>query len=573
MVKVNNTKQSCESGMKKVLLLMLPFWTPLVPPQGIAYLKNFLQHYDYIVKTKDANTEDQFKTLYNEYFGTLRKYIPENKQGNFFNIGHDVMRNHMIAHINFEDEARYIALVKIIVYKTFFTDLSDLQVAQLSDVLTRFYKRLEIYIMRLLECESPDVLGISVLRDTIGPSLFAFRFAKKQKPGIMTVMGGSIFSDHLLKDTPNFEDFLKETPYIDKIIIGEGQLLFLKLLREELPEDRKVFTLNDVDGETIGYSLLNAPDLSDFDVGGDYPYLSAQASTSCPHQCSFCNVASFYGKYRKKDPELVVKEMSILYEKYRIQAFFMNDALLNLVATGLSDAMIKADISLYWDGYLRVDGPVCDPDTVFHWRRGGMYRARLGVESGSQRVLDAMDKNITPEISRRALSNLAEAGIKTTSYWVIGHPGETEEDFQHTLELLDEMQSDIYEAECNPFIYGYSGQAATEKWSNKRIRLYPEDAGDMLIIQSWCVSGEPSREDIYKRVNRFAAHCKKLGIPNPYSLHDIFHADKRWEKLHKNAVPPLVELYNRESYVDENKYIKKAYRLQDTLEEDGDFGF
>ena len=106
---------------QKILLLMLPFWTPLVPPQGISHLKHFLQPHDFIVKTKDANTAGEFKELYNKYFDTLRKYVPQNKQGNFYNIGHDVMRNHMMAHIDYENEREYLELLKIIVYETFFT--------------------------------------------------------------------------------------------------------------------------------------------------------------------------------------------------------------------------------------------------------------------------------------------------------------------------------------------------------------------------------------------------------------------------------------------------------------------
>lgn len=558
---------------KNILLLMLPYWTPLVPPQGIAHLKHFLQHHQYRVRTRDANIDETFKELYNRYFSILKEYVPTDKQGNFFNIGHDVMRNHMLAHINYEDEKEYMQLVRQIVFNTYYTELSHAQLRRLHEVLNEFYRHLRSYVLGLLEEEQPDVLGISVLRDTIGPSLFAFRLAKEKNPRLMTVMGGSIFSDHLLKGTPNFEYFLKKTPYIDKIIIGEGQLLFLKLLRQELPESRKVFTIKDIGGKTLGYSPLNAPDLSDFDVAGDYPYLSAQASSSCPNQCSFCNVQRFFGKYREKDPEVTVKEMQALYEKYGIQVFFMNDSLLNLIATPLADRMIAADLSLYWDGYLRVDEAVCDTDVTFHWRRAGMYRVRLGTESGSQRILDAMDKNITLELTRRTLASLAEAGIKTTCYWVIGHPGETETDFLKTLEFLEEIKDDIYEAECNPFIYGYAGQNATDKWKNKRQLLYPEKAREILLIQSWYVEGIPSRQETYERVYRFEAHCRKLGIPNPYSLHDIYQADQRWSQLHRNAVPPLVDLNNRDIYIDENKRIEKVYQLKGTMQEDGDFGF
>ncbi len=557
----------------KIVLAMLPYWTPLVPPQGIAHLKTFLQHHGYRVTTADANTGKRFKRLYDRYFAVLGTYIPKEKQGNFFNIGHDVLRNHMLAHINYVDEARYCSLVADIVHKTFYTLLDAGGVRELNQVLDEFYRHMEEYVIELLERENPGVLGLSVLRDTIGPSLFAFRLAKEKFPHIKTVMGGSVFSDHLLRGTPNFENFLQQAPYIDNIIIGEGQNLMLKLLDGELPAERRVLSLEDIDRRILGFSPENTPDMDDFDVNGDYPYLAAQASGSCPYQCSFCNVASFYGEYRQKDPKQAVEEMIGMYRKYRKQVFFMNDSLLNYVATDLADQFLLSGTALYWDGYLRVDEGVCNIDTAIHWRRGGMYRVRLGVESGSQHVLDMMDKKITPALTEQTLSTLAMAGIKTTTYWVIGHPGETEEDFQQTLDLLERLKNVIYEAECNPFIYGYSGQAATDRWKDMRKLLYPDWAKEMLVLQTWIVDGDPSREVAYDRVNRFVRRCGELGIPNPYSINDIFNADTRWQKLHKNAVPNLLDLNDENRYIDECKYIKPVGLSQKTLDDDGDFDF
>lgn len=556
---------------QKILLFMLPYWTPLVPPQGISHLKAFLRHHGYPVKTIDANTEVEFKELYDKYFDILKKYIPPDKQGNFYNIGHDALRNHMLAHIHYENENDYLELVKIIIYQTFFTDFNRQQLIEIKEVLDLFFARLGKYILRILEEEKPGILGISTFRDTIAPTMFAFRLAREKYPDIMTVMGGSLFSDHLRIDSPNFEYFLERTPYIDKVIIGEGQNLFLRLLKGELPESGKVFTLKDINGETLGFNSLNFPDMTDFNVIENYPYLSSSASASCPHQCSFCNVAAFYGKYREKDPRQTVEEMTTLYKTYKNQLFFMNDALLNGIAGPLAEEFLKAKVALYWDGYLRVDNAVSDIENTILWRRGGMYRVRLGVESGSQHVLDLIGKKISPQQIKDTLASLANAGIKTTAYWVIGHPGETEADFMQTLQLLEETKNNIYEAECNPFIFGYTGQSLSHEWGNKRKLLYPPEAKNMLVLQSWILDSPPTREETYKRMNRFVTRCNELDIPNPYSLNDIYQADIRWKKLHKNAAPPLAE-FNR-GYLDECKKIKELALIKNKIEEEGDFGF
>ncbi len=112
-----------------------------------------------------------------------------------------------------------------------------------------------------------------------------------------------------------------------------------------------------------------------------------------------------------------------------------------------------------------------------------------------------------------------------------------------------------------------------------KISLYPEDLQNILVFQTWLLDCQPNRDVIYERMNRFVAHCRKLGIPNPYSMHDIFQADERWKKLHKNAVPPLVEFKNAANYIDENKHVKKINTVQiaspgdRAQEEYMDFGF
>ncbi|NOQ24719.1 MAG: radical SAM protein [Bacteroidales bacterium] len=558
---------------KKVLLGLLPYWTPLIPPQGITYLKSALEKNGHSVYTIDANIESQFKSIYDRYFNTLKNAIPEYNLSNLYNLGHNVMRDHMMAHINYVDETEYIKLLDLIIFNTFYYKNDESFLYELKNILDEFFEQLESYFLKIFYEFNPDVLGISVLRDTIAPSLYIFKLIKEKNPNIMTVMGGSIFSDHLIKDTPNFKNFIDKTPFIDNILIGKGEGLFLKLLNGELPNDRKVFTLNDICEKELNESLENFPDMSNFNVRQNYTYLAAQGSSSCPFQCSFCNVATFYGKYTKKPVDQTVDEMVELYEKYGHQMFFMNDALLNPIIDDLAKEFISRNVSLYYDGYLRVDDESGKIENTLKWRKGGFYRARIGIESGSQNVLDLMGKNITVEQSKRTLSALAKAGIKTTAYIVIGHPGETEKDFQQTLDFVSEMRNYIWETECNPFIFAYTGQADSVKWVKQRKLLYPAEAKDMLMMESWTINCEPSRKETYDRVSRFVEHCKNIGIPNPYSLYEIQFADERWMKLHKNAVPSLIDFQNRNDIISENKEFKEICSLKSTLLDEGDFSF
>ncbi len=556
----------------KILLALLPYWTPLIPPQGIASLKVFLERHGYKVKAVDANVNKEFKDIYERYFNTLKKCIPASNWGNLYNIGHDVLRNHMMACLNHSDEEEYNKLVQTLIYNTFFCTLEKQQIACWNAIIDQFYVELEIYILDLLEKERPGVLGLTANLGTLASCMFAFKLAKERYPDITTVVGGTIFSGELPTASPDFELFLKKTPYIDKVIVGEGQRLFLKLLRGELPKSQRVYTLEDIGHEPMDISRLDIPDVSDFDLH-HYPYQAACTSFSCLYQCRFCNVVGFFGKYRVKSVRQVVEELKELYRRYGYQLYFMTDALLNPIMTELAHELVAGNMSLYLDAYLRVSEEVGDPQKTLLWRRAGLYRARIGIETGSQRILDLMGKTITLEQSRAALSSLAYAGIKTTAYFIIGYPGETEADFLQTLDFIKELKNDIWEAECNPFYYYYSGQPYSDKWAAKRKLLYPENAKDLLICQTWIVNDEPSREERFKRIFRFTEHCKKLGIPNPYTSQEIYQADERWKNLHENAVPSLLEFEKDGVYVDENTRLKEPLMARCASRDEGDFIF
>jgi radical SAM superfamily enzyme YgiQ (UPF0313 family) len=568
-----------------VLLALLPFWDPQVPPVGIASLKSFISRRGYRVKTVDANLEEDFRGIRDEYLRRLEASIPEEKRRHLYNIGYTVLRNHLMGHQNvrpsepgspgYYRNTDYIGLIKKVIYNTFFHQVEDDAVEQLDRLVRQFYIRLKDYILELLERERPSVLGVSVYSDTLPASLFALRLTRETYPDIRTVMGGGIFSGELTVDNANFPTFLEQTPYIDKIVVGEGEALLLELLEGRLPEDQRVFTLQDAGHKPMDLDTIGLPDFSDFDPQY-YTIWADYTSRSCPFQCGFCVETVYWGRYRKKSPARIADELTQMHTQYGHQLFLMCDSLLNPVISGLAQEFLDRPQALYWGGYLRADKDVCSPDNVLLWRRGGFYRARLGLESGSQKILQAMGKKIAIEQVKAAVYHLASVGIKTTTYWVIGYPGETEEDFQQTLDLIEELKDDIYEADCNPFWYFYGGQVKSGDWQRgyQSIPLYSKEEQELLLLQTWTLDREPSRLETYERVNRFIRHIRELGIPNPYSLDQVYRADERWSRLHHNAVPPLTAFQDHDNNIEECKSAAPVYAISGKqLEEDGDFGF
>jgi radical SAM superfamily enzyme YgiQ (UPF0313 family) len=555
--------------------MTLPFLTPLLPPMGLSCLKSYLRKHGYPVKTVDVMVEVEIRQLCYRYFDILQEYIPVNKRGYFFNVGLDVLNNHLMAYMNHGegngDEDKYIELVKLLVYRNFYVSIDSSQVRELDSMVMAFYHRLEQYLLRLIQEEKPSIVGFSVFRGTLAPSLFAAKLVKGRLPGTTILVGGPIFSQDLFPGTPNFEIFEKRAPYIDKIFIGEGEQLLLEYLRGRLPGNQRVYTLKDINHELVNLDSLDIPDFSDFDLSA-YPLLGAFTSRGCVYKCSFCAETLFWKKYNRKSTENIADQLVRLSQKYGRNAFVLTDCLINPLVTEVSKELMARNLRLYWDVTLKVDKHTCDPEYTMLWRRGGLYRVRLGIESGSQRLLNLIDKKITIEQIKASLIHLAASGIKTTAYWIAGHPGETEDDFQQTLDLIEELQDYIYDAECNPFRFFYSGQVNADVWQDKQL-LYPEDNKGWLLTQTWVLNENPPREVIYERVCQLREHCKKLGIPNPYSISEINEADKRWKCLHKNAVPPLLELNQKGSAVEDTDRALLVTAHDSQKEDDADFNF
>ncbi|MCP4221398.1 MAG: hypothetical protein GY765_42625, partial [bacterium] len=137
----NTTNVSAGETNKKrpeILLALLPFWPPMIPPMGISCLKSALQAHGFPVKTIDGNTEERLREPYFLYMELLKKNIPADKTGNLYNIGNDVLQNHMMTYLESGLTAdypynvaasgdtretspgdQYLEVVKTIIYKTF----------------------------------------------------------------------------------------------------------------------------------------------------------------------------------------------------------------------------------------------------------------------------------------------------------------------------------------------------------------------------------------------------------------------------------------------------------------------
>jgi radical SAM superfamily enzyme YgiQ (UPF0313 family) len=525
----NRRRSSPPPAGGKILLVKPPYFTPWTPPLGIAILKTYMEQHGYSVTCYDFNIDPELWGMHHKYFTTLQTLEDVSINDGYSKLWW-ILNAHMLACANGADAATCARVLDSI------TPLYGIHcnrevIDALISLVEKFFKRLGDLIDEL-NLSDFSTVGTSTYTTSLAPSLFFLKTVKQKYPRITTVMGGGVFADDLALGSDNLTTLIEEYPYVDYAVLGEGELLFLKLMQGELSHKR-VISLADLKGDTLGMKDVPIPDFTNLNIN-DYWHLTIEGARSCPFQCSFCSETIQWGEYRKKPMDLFTQQVIDLSEKYNNNAFFMGDSLMNPYIAQFASALLERKANIVYDGYLRADKPVTHRDRLEVWARSGLYRVRLGIESASARVLDSMDKMTSPQVIADALKALANSGIRTTTYWIVGFQGETEEDFQETCDFIREHHRYIYELEAHPYYYYPYGQVGSRL--HQCHSLYPDDVTDVIKFRVWDIdSSQPTRDERYERLRRISSLASELGLPNIYTMADRYVAEDRWHLLHPQA--------------------------------------
>ena len=263
-----------------------------------------------------------------------------------------------------------------------------------------------------------------------------------------------------------FPEQMVASPLIDYVIPGEGDDhivdLAQSLARGDAPA-QKLYPRQFVDLNTLpepDYSL--DPSIGRFitsyltDTLAQYVpqpirWLPYEGSRGCPSQCTFCiNVVTGNTKYRKKTAEKILDEMEHIVKKHRLthfkiidDNFFVDIGRVREVCRG----MIERKIDVTWDGECRCDyfnDRLMNDETLALARKSGLVQLTLGIESGSQRTLDLMKKNITVEQAENAVRMCNRHGIIARSSFMLEIPGDTKEDIVKTIRFINRMRQYPY---------------------------------------------------------------------------------------------------------------------------------
>jgi anaerobic magnesium-protoporphyrin IX monomethyl ester cyclase len=167
------------------------------------------------------------------------------------------------------------------------------------------------------------------------------------------------------------------------------------------------------------------------------------ASRGCPYRCNWCAKPISGNKFQLRPAELVATEIRELKQVYGAQHIWFGDDIFALNAHWVkqfADEVTARDCVLPFKIQSRAD--LMSPETVSNLKRAGCAEVWMGVESGSQRVLDSMDKGLRVSEVETARARLEDAGIRACYFLQFGYPGELWEDIQQTIELVRSTRPD-----------------------------------------------------------------------------------------------------------------------------------
>lgn len=299
---------------------------------------------------------------------------------------------------------------------------------------------------------APNYLVANIATPTFISDMDAIRFAKEKNPALCTIVKGAPF---LTYNT----NCIYENNFIDYIIIGEPELT-LKDILDGVPNEeingicfRENFQPIKTDPRAFNENLDELPyparHLVDNSIYTRPDNGKVQAvikvARGCPYHCFFCLATPVSGaKVRVRSSENIIGEIKECVDKYNIRNFVLWSDIFNLNrdwAIDLCKKIIESGLKITWSSNTRAD--TMDDELASIMYKSGCRLVSIGVESGSQEVLDKIGKRIHLDQIRNTVKVLKKHKIKIYNYFVIGLPWETEETVEETIKFAIELDSNF----------------------------------------------------------------------------------------------------------------------------------
>ena len=314
---------------------------------------------------------------------------------------------------------------------------------------------------------SPAVVGISSMVSLTRATLRVAELVRAELPRSLLVAGGPL-------PTVFPERF---AGHVDVVFRGEADLSFPAFCRDYLERGAARRTLLDLDLTDYDGVFTRAgglavetpavhypeqvlrtfpiPDRSDFDHAAYQTAWSEKAglkatslivSLGCPYHCDFCSKPVFGNEVRRRDLDTVMAEIRQIRE-LGYDSLWIADDTFTLDRGHLAEFCRRiSELEMTWSCLSRADRVT--PEMAAMMRAAGCRRVHLGLESGSQKTLDLMNKQATVEDGVNATRVYHEAGLEVAAFFIVGYPGESVSSIEKTFEMaltlpLDEVSFNV----------------------------------------------------------------------------------------------------------------------------------
>lgn len=310
-------------------------------------------------------------------------------------------------------------------------------------------------ISELITHENIDTVGLS-FTSNLAKSAYNFADWLKQRFPMIPIVAGGYHPTVMSNECAGY-------PSIDYVVVGEGETTFPLLLERThengVPEDIEGLCfehngeikntgcrplISNVDDVPFpAYDLLEINKYSS-PSSTRKPFVTFIRSRGCPFKCTFCGVdAIFTHKFRCQSPERTLEEILFLIKQFKVREILFKDSdflIRRKNVVGLCELLINKQLDLIWSCNARVDK--VDKDILKLMKRAGCNQITFGIESGSQRMLDALKKDFTVEHAIKGVRAAKEQGIDCVGNFIIGTPGEDYESINETIQLVKKLDLD-----------------------------------------------------------------------------------------------------------------------------------
>ena len=312
----------------------------------------------------------------------------------------------------------------------------DLQLFSSGSAQTLFHPYFQNQLLTQIVALQPQRIAISInYLHQVFPAFELAGLLRRQFPDLELIAGGGLITSW----QEPLQRLEMKLPPFDRLVFGPGEATLVALVNGLAPAD---YYLKDI--STIDF----VPDFSFADQSRYFtpqPLLAISPSRGCYWQkCLFCPEATApihpYGNFGSAEfPDLLLE----LSKHYGVNNFHLTD---NAIPVNILKRMAARRVDLKdlsWFGFVRFELALENIELVEQLAMSGCQMLQLGLESGSQIVLDRLGKGIKLATAEKILDNLHKAGISSYVYIMLGTPGETEADAEMTLNFLEQHAEKI----------------------------------------------------------------------------------------------------------------------------------